>query len=329
MTEPIDLVYTWVDDQWPGYFELLRSHAGVRHDLNPNRTRDNLELLRYSLRSVARHMPWVRRIHLVTCRPQTPQWLDTSTVQVTHHDEIMEPRVLPTFSSFAILSHLCRIPGVSRRFVYMEDDMLLHAPVDQSDFTDGRGRLRVYPRLERTAPPRLRDDTRVSPWNAALARCNHLLDERFGRASRRTVNHVPLMVDRDLWNDMLAEWPDAIEHTRTSRFRRAGNVAPEYLYPHYALARGRAVAETLRTTYRTSVYFPLENRLWQMKLQRLAVERIAPKFVTMNDNFDVSPDPEVVSYVREMLGRWYPQSSRYERPPLPAGIAREIRQAAH
>ena len=329
MTEPIDLVYTWVDDQWPGYGDLLRSYAGVRHDLNPNRTRDNLELLRYSLRSVSRCMPWVRRVHLVTCRPQVPRWLDASRVHVTHHDEIMEPRVVPTFSSFAIVSHLSRVPGVSRRFVYMEDDMLLRAAVDVHDFVDGGGRLRVYPRRERTAPARLRVDTRVSPWNAALARCNHLLDERFGRAPRRTVNHVPLMIDRDLWNDMLAEWPDAIEHTRTSRFRRAGNVAPEYLYLHYALARRRAAAESMRTTYRTSFYFPLENRLWQMKLQRLAVERIAPKFVTMNDNFDDSPSAKVVSYVRQTLARWYPQPSPYERPsPLQAYTAPEIPEAA-
>jgi hypothetical protein len=332
MADSVDLVYTWVDDQWPGYLDLLRSHAGVRHDLNPNRTRDNLELLRYSLRSVERYMPWVRNVHLLTCRPQVPGWLaaDDERIVVTHHDEIMEPRVMPTFSSFAIVSHVTRLPGLSPRFIYMEDDMLLGAPVTPADFGDERGRLRVYPRWERTASPTLRDDVRVSPWNASVARCNHLLDERFGRARRRTVNHVPLMIDRDLWNDMLADWPDAVEHTRTSRFRRPGNVAPEYLYPHYALARRRAVAERLATTYRTSVYFPLENRLWQVKLQRAAVERLRPKFVTMNDNFDASPNPRVVSYVRDMLERWYPQPSRFERTPRPqANTVREIPEAAH
>jgi hypothetical protein len=141
---------------------------------------------------------------------------------------------------------------------------------------------------------------------------------------------MPLLIDRDLWNDMLAEWPDAIEHTRASRFRRAGNVVPEYLYPYYALARGHAVAEGLRTSYRTSFYFPLENRLWQVKLQRFAMERIAPKFVTMNDNFDASPNPEVVSYVRRMLERWYPEWSRFERASkAPAQTAPGTPAAAH
>ena len=48
----IDIVYTWVDDAWPGYQALLGRYASTRHDLNPNRYRDNLELLRYNLRSL-------------------------------------------------------------------------------------------------------------------------------------------------------------------------------------------------------------------------------------------------------------------------------------
>ena len=49
---PIDVVYTWVDDTFPGYAEELARHAGKPADRNPNRTRDNLDLLRYSLRSL-------------------------------------------------------------------------------------------------------------------------------------------------------------------------------------------------------------------------------------------------------------------------------------
>jgi hypothetical protein len=316
--EGIDLVYTWVDDQWPGYAGLLRFHAGTSHDVNPNRTRDNLELLRYSLRSVAQHMPWVRRIHLLTCRPQIPSWLDSAhpKLSIVHHDEVMDAQSLPTFSSFAIISHLHLIPGVSKRFVYMEDDMLLRAPVSVADFFGEDGSVRVYPRLGRTARPALRDDARVSPWNAALARANHLLDTRFGRARRRPVNHVPLPVDRELWRSMLEEWPEAAQHTRDSRFRRAGDIAPEYLYPHYALALGRAAAAPLARTYRDSYYFPLENRLWQVRLQHGIAEKLRPKFVTMNDNFDERPDPAVVSYVREMLERWYPLPGPLEKAPV-------------
>jgi hypothetical protein len=185
--------------------------------------------------------------------------------------------------------------------------------VSAADFFGEDGRVRVYPRLGRTARPALRGDARVSPWNAALAHANHLLDTRFGRARRRAVNHVPLPVDRELWRSMLEEWPEAAQHTRDSRFRRPGNIAPEYLYPHYALALGRAGAAPLARTYRDSCYFPLENRLWQVRLQHGIAEKLRPKFVTMNDNFDERPNPEVVSYVREMLERWYPLPGPLEK----------------
>ena len=329
--EGIDLVYTWVDDEWPGYADLLRAHAGTRHDTNPNRTRDNLDLLRYSLRSVAMYMPWVRTVHLLTCRPQIPRWLDTShpRLRIVHHDEIMDAASLPTFSSFAIVSHLHLVPGVSSRFVYIEDDMLLRAPVRIGDLFDASGRVLVYPRLGRTASPALRDDSRISPWNAALARANHLLDERFGAARRRRLSHAPLPVERELWRSMLDEWPEAARHTRTSRFRRAGNIAPEYLYPYYALALGRAVALPVSRSYRKCFYFPLENRLWQVRLQHGIATQLKPKFVTMNDNFDERPDPAVVSYMRRVLEWWFPLPGPFEKFPPPASTPPGNPPAAH
>ena len=136
MGTPIDVVYTWVDDGFPGYLELLGDHAETPHDRNPNRTRDNLELLRFSLRSLSRYAPWVGRVYLVTCRPQLPAWLDpeASNLTIVHHDQIIDAEVLPTFNSFAILSHLYRIEGLSDRFLYFEDDMLLGNRTLPSDF---------------------------------------------------------------------------------------------------------------------------------------------------------------------------------------------------
>ena len=309
--EAFDVAFTWVDDRWPGYLDELRAHAHTPHDTNPNRTRDNLQLLRYSLRSLAMHAPWVRNVHLFTRRPQLPPWLDTRhpRLRITHHDEVMEPSLLPTFSSFAIVLHLHRLPGISRRFAYFEDDMLLGARVVPGDFMDGEGRLRIYPRLARA--PR---ETRVgdSPWTAALAGANRLLDARFGRA-HRWASHFPLAVDMELWGEMLAQWPEALGRTRADRFRSPSDVAPEFLYLHYARARDRASAASLVESYRQCFYFPLENRLAQMRLQRAAAERLQPKFITMNDNFGEGVEARVESYLRSLLERWFPEPSPFER----------------
>src|SRR5262245_58109530 len=125
---PVDVVYTWVDDTWPGYRALLTQHARTpRHDLNPNRTRDNLELLKYSLRSLQRYVGWIRNVFVVTARPQVPVWLDLDApgLTVIHHDQFFAHNEdLPTFNSFAIVCNLHRITGLSRHFLYVEDDHL-------------------------------------------------------------------------------------------------------------------------------------------------------------------------------------------------------------
>jgi hypothetical protein len=313
---PVDLVYTWVDDSWPGYLDVLRAHARSAHDLNPNRTRDNLELMRYSLRSVAQHAPWIRNVHLLTCRPQIPRWLDTRhpALRVTHHDQIMDKAILPTFNSFAIITHLHKLPDLSDRFIYMEDDMLLGAPVTLKDFTDEEWRIRIYPRIGLSPAADTRDSSKQSPWNLCVARANHLLDQHYGRARRRTVNHMPLMIDRSLWADMLAEWPAVVKQTRQSRFRATGGIAPEYLYPHYARAKGKSIFGSLFNTYRESYYFPLENWYPLIRLHAAIARWRRPKFLTLNDNFGEQPDLRSVAYLRRALQRWFPVPSPYELP---------------
>jgi hypothetical protein len=316
---PIDLVYTWVDDTWPGYADLLRQHARKDQDTNPNRTRDNLELLRYSLRSVARFAPWIRNIYLFTLRPQVPRWLNTDNprVRVIHHDEVMDPAHRPNFNSFAIFTHLHRLPGLSSPFLFLEDDMLFHAPMTPGDFLAPDGRMRVFPRLARTAPAENWQRTDISPWNAALAHANRLLDARYGPASRRAVSHAPLMIHPEWWAEMLDQWPEVIEQTRASRFRSIGNVPPEYLYPYFALAQGRAVAEPAWRTWRDYFYFPLEN--WPIHARALTafIDLMQPKFMTLNDNFGPRPHPDVVAHIRATLNRWLPDPSPFERTATP------------
>ena len=100
---------------------------------------------------------WSRR------RLQIPRWLDVAAdgLVLVHHDAILEQ--LPTFNSFAILSALHRIPGLSQRFLYIEDDMLFGAPVTEDDFLHSDGRLRLYPRLGFTQSPADGNQTGLSP----------------------------------------------------------------------------------------------------------------------------------------------------------------------
>ncbi|NRG16648.1 stealth conserved region 3 domain-containing protein [Rhizobiales bacterium] len=316
MSQPIDVVYTWVDDEFPGYKEELRKFAGDKRDTNPNRTRDNLDLIKYSLRSISRNMPFVRRIYLLTCRPQKPAWLDAdhSKIRIVHHDEVMAADILPTFNSFAIVSHLHMLPGLSDRFVYMEDDMLIPHPVTTSDFTSPDGRPLVFTRRKRTPVHADLDPAISSPWNLALATANAALDREFGPKRHAYVIHGPRLIDRQNFQAMVDRFPEEFKSTRTSRFRANGNVPGEYLYPHFLLETGKGALATRAQSRRMEGYASLENFTPWTALQMKMLEWRKPKTITLNDSFEHSPNPAVVKNVRNTLERWFPEPSPFERP---------------
>lgn len=315
-SKPIDVVITWVDDSTPGYHEMLKAHATAAPDLDPARTRDNLDLLRFNLRTLERHAPWVNRVILFTCRPQVPAWLQTSHPRLTvvHHDEVIPAALLPTFNSFAIISHLHLIPGLSDTFLYLEDDMLLMKDVSIADFLAPDGRPLVFE--QQTATPRLdtiRNPQTESPWNLALAEANRLLDAAFGLRRRGYVNHVPLLIDKAAWRNMMERFPQAFDATRRSRFRAAGNVPPEYLYPQLMLAEGKAVRASEAQRRASCGYVPLED-FWPVTAFALwKLARRKPSWVTLNDNFGARPSRRSERMARDFLLRVAPQPSAFER----------------
>ncbi|KAM8974255.1 N-acetylglucosamine-1-phosphotransferase subunits alpha/beta isoform 2-T2 [Pelodytes ibericus] len=114
-------------------------------DISASRFEDNEEL-RYSLRSIEKYAPWVRHIFIVT-NGQIPSWLNLDNPRVTlisHHDIFLNTSHLPTFSSPAIESHIHRIPGLSQKFIYMNDDVMFGTNVWPDDFYSHSKGQKVY-----------------------------------------------------------------------------------------------------------------------------------------------------------------------------------------
>ena len=153
--DAIDVVYTWVNGSAPSvrasrvaarrglgryvspvFASLFPPPAPDQNSLGDNRFRDSGEL-QYSMRSILKHAPWVRRIFLVTSG-ETPSWLNTShpSVTVVPHSVIFKDakRNAPSFSSSAIESALHRIPGLSDNYIYVNDDVFFIKPVEQEAF---------------------------------------------------------------------------------------------------------------------------------------------------------------------------------------------------
>jgi UDP-N-acetylglucosamine-lysosomal-enzyme len=98
------------------------------------------------MRSIWKYAPWVRRVYLVT-NGQIPSWLNIQHPRlhlVTHASIFPNSSHLPTFSSPSIETHLHRIPGLSKHFIYLNDDVMFGNELHPSDFyTQGAGQ-KVY-----------------------------------------------------------------------------------------------------------------------------------------------------------------------------------------
>lgn len=146
--EQVDVVYTWVNGSDPKFLADLQRYSNknttitsAEKDISEQRFSDKYEL-KFSLRSLEKYAPWIRHVYIVT-NGQIPCWLDLDYEKVSvvsHKDLFVDSYDLPTFSSPAIESHLHRIPGLSKRFIYFNDDVFLGAPTYLTDFvSESRG----------------------------------------------------------------------------------------------------------------------------------------------------------------------------------------------
>ena len=238
---PVDAVYTWVNGSDPEFQRRL-SQTLVRLGRPPvtgavkdSRFADTDEL-RYSLRSLEQHAPWVRRVFLVT-NGQVPHWLDRDNPRVTvvTHEEIFPNRShLPTFSSAAIESHLHRIPGLSEHFLYFNDDVFLGRPVSLDDFVSSRGEYLTY-----LWPTRGGAFDKPYAHSRSLAHVDRLFTARYGPEERRAAAHVPFLFRRSIIAQLQATFPAEYERTSAAHVRTADFMQTGFTYYYFLRSERR------------------------------------------------------------------------------------------
>lgn len=89
------------------------------------------------IRCVRKFMPFVRTIYILLAREsQHKDWMDEEGVRVVYHREFIPEHFLPTFGlTFELFLH--KIPGLSERFIYGNDDMFPLGPLTEQDFFEG------------------------------------------------------------------------------------------------------------------------------------------------------------------------------------------------
>lgn len=310
---PIDVVYTWVDGDDPQWLEQKRRFAKaagrqlpqrVAHD-ERFRSRDEL---RYSLRSIEQFAPWVRQIFIVTAG-QVPAWLDTShpKIRLVFHDQIYSNlEWLPTFNSSGIETQLHHIDGLSRYFLYFNDDFMLGQLTDPADFFLPNGVLRYFPSEQRVYESDI--DTSSEEYVQADKNAIQLMTDvaEIGRAIMR---HAPYPSDRELLAEMEARWHTEFAACASARFRSSRDLRPiAFMQYHYGFASGRAVPSDISHRYLA---------LWKPgiigQLEATARSRLW-KTICINDvGLADDRNREVSSAVGHFLRTYYPVRSSFER----------------
>lgn len=124
--DKIDFVLIWVDGNDPEWKREYAKYAPAAHgDKREIRFRD-WDNLRYWFRGVEKFVPWVNKVHFVTCG-HVPEWLNLNAPKLhfVKHADYIPTEYLPTFNSHTIELNLHRIKGLSEQFVYFNDDFFL------------------------------------------------------------------------------------------------------------------------------------------------------------------------------------------------------------
>ena len=317
LAEPIDIVYLWVDGSDPRR-QAKRDAALARADAGGSkpapygnvrgRYRDNGEL-RYNLRALQRFFPQHGHVYIVT-DGQRPTWLRPDPgVSVIDHRALLPATALPVFDSGHIESYLHHIPGLSERFIYLNDDVFFGAPFDPALWFSSRG-VALYKEAGL-----LPDYTGPQPHESALVNASLLSrawlsgrDPAY-RHVARIFSHSPRPMFTSMLHQLEREAPELFRQTRSTVFRSwaVPPLLPD-LVPRWMVQTGNAGVRQ-----RASMYLSSGAEDTARQFDELAARFGRLLFFCINDTSDDADDdiPQLLRIGRT-LEALLPQPSRFE-----------------
>lgn len=308
----IDLVYLWVNGNDPQWLAKRNACIGKTEEKSAvncdGRYADNDEL-KYSLRSIDKYAPWLRRIFIVTDN-QVPVWLDTSNarVRIVDHKEIMPDVCLPCFNSAVIEHFLYKIPGLAEHFIYANDDMFINKLVTPETFfgKDGLPIVRFNRRPFRKWTLLFKEKVqgkRLSNYVQTIRNSAELVEKKYGKYYGGKTHHNIDAYLRSDYEHAAKVFEDEIRTTLPNHVRSENDIQRN-IYSYVALAEKRAHLHYV--TQRTSFRLHIQNESHYGKL-----ERYNPILFCMNDS-QYAKDCDR-KRAAAFLDKRFPEKSQYEK----------------
>ncbi len=296
MMEAIDAVITWVDGNDP---EWQQSYAkATNRPILAKRYRD-WGFLPYLFRGIEQYMPFINKVHLVVAsESQVPNWINRNQVHIVLHEDIIPAAYLPTFNSTTIELFLHRIPTLSERFIYFNDDMFPVAPLSESTFFQEDKIVMGFSK-------------HLLPWGlykqqtrqSAKMACK-LIGKRLGCLFIRP-QHIctPMLrsVNEKVYNALQDDLGPHI-----TMLRRKDNTN-QYLYPDYLYYTHRAVCKPIPTKHCSMAVYSADGIAQHIMYPRKAM--LCINDVEMSD----ARQAEMRTKLLQAFASRLPQQSRFEK----------------
>lgn len=309
---PVDLVMTWVNGSDPAWLERKRAALVALHRAPDDASaserlyRDNGEL-RYALRSIERNAAWFRTLYLVT-DDQVPDWLDTGNPRlrvVSHRELFAEVGHRHVFNSHAIAARLHHLPGLSDRYIYLNDDIFFARPTTPDLFFHANGVAKFF--LSRSTLPSTQAHD-APEHEQARRNSAQLVEREFGVAVTNNFFHAPVAQRGDVLADLEHRFPEVFAQTWRSQFRSADDLEVNgWLHHYWAFCTGRAVPAGIRYDY----FRAAADEDTLRRMARLLDRRDYDVFCVNDD--DEATEEQRRANVVEYLESYFPTPSSFEK----------------
>jgi len=304
----VDIVYMWVDGSDKKWQQRTKNAEGSRN-------RSNNELI-YSLRSIAKFMPWHEGHIFIVTPNQIPPKLKIDNKQITIIDQnILLPKEADqTANSFLIEVFLHKIPELSENFIYMNDDYFIGQPIFPDDFfTLDKNNLKpkfysnkyVINGGIKQAEEFFKKKRKL--WLSATYYTNGLIEKEYGKGKRFYLEHAPYIFNKTWCKEVYNKWKSYFDSMNDHKRRHWKDVIFVLLYRYYCLEENKP-CDLIHQTDQIYLQLITDNNENNIRFYKKVCDK-CPKFFTLNDEYKKN---ETKVEMSKFLEDFFNEKSKYE-----------------
>lgn len=304
MTEPVDLVYLWVnsnDEEWKNKKNSLlhKKNEYAKDSINDCRFEDNDEL-KYSLRSVEKNASWVNKIFIITDN-QVPNWLniDNNKIKIIDHKDIIPSEYLPLFNSCAIETRIPFIEELSENFIYANDDMFIWNPIEKEQFfNNGKVVFRAGNKIQNREYKHI--------YGFTINNAYKLMKEKFGVDIPYFPHHGIDAYKKSLFIECFETFKDGFVETLKHPFREFSDLQ-RIIVQYYMIYKNQGIIKRLKNNlFEKPDTFCCELR--ESKLKKIV--KLKAKLLCINDSRKTKDSDR--EFFKKILKQKFSNKSQFE-----------------